>query len=93
MSWLSLAASLLRDAMSSEPSPPPVRAPSEIPPDVAGIVDYVNNLRAETEKNFGTVAQMLQAQNEQLPFKPSGDGIMVLRPHSLSWPSPLLQHI
>src|SRR5260370_37854769 len=66
MSWLSLAAGLLRDAITSEGSSTPAREQSQIPPDVASIADYVNKLRGDTEKNFETVAQMLRAQNEQL---------------------------
>jgi hypothetical protein len=66
VSWLSFAAGLLRDAMSSDDSSTPVREEPRMPPDLAGIADYVNKLRADTEKNFEAVAAMLRAQNEQL---------------------------
>lgn len=65
MSWLSIAANFLRDAMGSdEPSAPPQETAP--PADIAGVIAYVNRLREDTEKNFGTAAQMLRAQNEQL---------------------------
>ena len=65
MSWLSIAASFLRDAMSSdEPSAPPQETAA--PADIASVIAYVNRLRADTEKNFDTAAQMLRAQNDQL---------------------------
>ena len=64
MSWLSIAASFLRDAMGSdEPSAPPETA---VPADIASVVDYVNRLRIDTEKNFETAAHLLRVQNEQL---------------------------
>jgi hypothetical protein len=64
MSWLSLAAGLLRDAMSADDSSAPVREQSQVPPDVASLANYVNKLRADTEVNFQTAAGLLREQNE-----------------------------
>ena len=66
MSWLSIAANFLRDAMSSDEPSAPVQADPQSPADIAKLIEYVNRLRADTEKNFETAAQMLRAQNEQL---------------------------
>jgi hypothetical protein len=66
MNWLSIAASLLRDAISSDDSS---AQPQENPPppeDIAGMMHLLNRHRAETQKNFEALVQMLRAQNEQL---------------------------
>jgi len=64
MSWLNIAASFLRDAMSSsEPEPKPEG--SHLPADVAGLAETIGRLRSETTQNFEAVAQMLKAQNER----------------------------
>ena len=64
MSWLNIAASFLRDAMSSsEPEPKPEE--SHLPADVAGLAETIGRLRSETTQNFEAVAQMLKAQNER----------------------------
>jgi hypothetical protein len=65
MSWLRIAADLLRDAMSSSSeSPEPVQ---EAPPpaDISGVIGILNQHRSEIDKNFKTVVQMLNAQNER----------------------------
>ena len=65
MSWLRIAADLLRDAMSSqsEPSEPVQEAPP--PADISGVIGLLNRHRSEIDKNFATVAEMLKAQNER----------------------------
>src|SRR3954464_13874538 len=66
MNWLSIAASLLREAITSDDSSaqPPENPPA--PEDIAGMVGLLSRHRAETQANFETLAQMLRAQNEQL---------------------------
>jgi len=65
MSWLTIAAGLLRDAMSA-PSEPPAPVQDAPPPaDISGVMGILNRHRYEIDKNFETVAQMLNAQNEQ----------------------------
>jgi hypothetical protein len=62
MSWLRIAADLLRDAMSSSNEPPePVQ---EVPPptDIPGVIGILNRHRSEIDKNFKTVVEMLNAQ-------------------------------
>jgi hypothetical protein len=65
MSWLRIAADLLRDAMSSssEPTEPVQEAP--LPADISGVIGILNRHRSEIDKNFKTVAEMLHAQNER----------------------------
>ena len=65
MSWLSIAAGFLRDAMSSDDAGPKPQSDSPPSADIAGIVEYVNRHRAETGKNFEAVARVLREQNEQ----------------------------
>lgn len=65
MSWLSIAANLLRDAMSSSNEPPePVQ---EVPPpaDISGVIGLLNRHRSEIDKNFEAVVGMLNAQKER----------------------------
>lgn len=66
MSWLSIAAGLLRDAMSSssEPAEPVPQAPP--PTNIAEVTELLNRHRAEIDKNFEAVAAMLNAQNNRL---------------------------
>jgi len=64
MSWLNIAASLLRDAMtSSEPERTPEE--SHLPADVASLAETLGRFRNETNQNFEAIAQMLKAQNER----------------------------
>jgi hypothetical protein len=65
MSWLRIAADLLRDAMSSssEPTEPVTEAPP--PADISGVIGILNRHRSEIDKNFETVGEMLNAQNER----------------------------
>jgi hypothetical protein len=66
MSWLQLAAGLIRDAMNSGESTEPAQGTTPAPPaDISGIVDLIDRHRAEIDKNFETVAAMLNVQNEQ----------------------------
>jgi len=63
MSWLSLAAGLLRDAMSSEPAPKQADSQPIAAQTVDDLVGLLNQHRAEIERNFNSVAQALAALN------------------------------
>jgi len=65
MSWLSIAAGLIRDAMSSsnEPAEPVQQAPP--PTNIAEVTDLLNRHRAEIDRNFEAVIAMLNAQNDR----------------------------
>ena len=65
MSWLSIAAGLLREAMSSpsEPVEPVQQAPP--PANISEVMDLLNRQRSEIDKNFEAVAAMLNAQNNR----------------------------
>jgi hypothetical protein len=66
MSWFQLAAGLIRDAMNSGESTAPAQETIPLPPaDIAGIVNLIDHHRAEIDKNFQTVAAMLNAQNQE----------------------------
>jgi hypothetical protein len=66
MSWLSIAAGFLRDAMSSEPAPKQADPPIA-PQTLDDLVGLLNQHRAEIDRNFNAVAQALAALNaEQL---------------------------
>src|SRR5882762_9013753 len=64
MSWLRIAADLLRDAMSSSSE---AAAVEEAPPpsDISGVIGILNRHRSEIDKNFKTVAEMLNAQTQR----------------------------
>jgi hypothetical protein len=64
MSWLRIAADLLRGAMSSsEPAEPVQEAPP--PSDISGVIGLLNRHRTEIDKNLVTVVEMLNVQNER----------------------------
>ncbi len=64
MSWLRIAADLLRDAMtSSEPAAPVEQGPP--PADMPQMVDLLNRHRAEIDKNFEAVVGMLNSQKDR----------------------------
>ena len=65
MSWFKIAADLIRDAMSSGESSEQPQADPVPPADIAGLIGFVNRHRAEIDKNFEIVAQMLKVQNER----------------------------
>jgi len=66
MSWFQLAAGLIREAMNSGESTEPAQRTTPLPPaDISGIVDLIDHHRAEIDKNFETVAAMLNVQNAQ----------------------------
>ena len=67
MSWLRIAADLLRDAMSSS-SEPAAAEPAQdapLPGDIAGVIGILNRHRSEIDQNFKAVAAMLNAQNQE----------------------------
>ncbi len=64
MSWLNIAASFLRDAMSSS-EPEQKAEESHLPADVASLAEAVGRFRSETHQNFEAIGQMLKAQNER----------------------------
>ena len=63
MSWLSIAAGFLRDAMSSEPSPKQADSTPIAPQTLDDLVGLLNQHRAEIDRNFDAVAQALAALN------------------------------
>jgi hypothetical protein len=65
MTWIRIAADLLREAMSSPApqSPPPAEeAPAA---GLDGVVGLLNRHRTEIDKNVEMVVQMLNAQNDR----------------------------
>jgi len=64
MSWLRIAADLLRDAMSSSSEPPAPVQEAPPPADISGVMGILNRHRSEIDKNFQIVAEMLNTQNE-----------------------------
>ena len=64
MSWLRIAADLLRDAMSSSSEPPAPVQDAPPPADISGVMGILNRHRSEIDKNFQIVAEMLNTQNE-----------------------------
>ena len=65
MNWLTLAAGLLRDAMSSSSEPPAAVQDAPPPADISGVMRILNQHRSEIDKNFEAVAGMLNALNER----------------------------
>ena len=65
MSWLQLAAGLIRDAMHSGESAEPVERMPLPPTDISDIVKLIGHHRAQIDKNFETVVTMLNEQNER----------------------------
>jgi len=64
MRRLRIAADLLREAMNSSSEPEPVQE-APLPVDISGVIGILNRDRSEIDKNFKTVAEMLNAQNER----------------------------
>jgi hypothetical protein len=65
VSWLRIAADLLRDAMNSSSEPPEPVQEAPLPTDISGVIGILNRHRSEIDKNFKTVAEMLNAQHER----------------------------
>jgi hypothetical protein len=63
MSWLSIAAGFLRDAMSSEPAPKQADLLPIAPQTLDDLVGLLNQHRVEIDRNFDAVAQALAALN------------------------------
>jgi hypothetical protein len=66
VSWFRIAAELIRGAMGagdSQPSPPKSEGPP--PEDISGLVDLIDQHRAEVNRGFDAVSQMIQAQNQR----------------------------
>jgi hypothetical protein len=63
MGWLNIAASFLRDAMTSN-DPEPRTEETQLPADLASLAEAFGRFRSETSQNFEAVAQMLKTQNE-----------------------------
>ena len=51
--------------MSSGESAPPPKAELPPPEDVNGLIDLMNQHRAEVNRGFDAVSQMIQAQNQR----------------------------
>jgi hypothetical protein len=65
MSWLQIAASLIRGAMNSPRPQPQVRVDPQTEEEITGLTDLVNRHRTETDRRFDAVSQALQAQNQR----------------------------
>jgi hypothetical protein len=65
MSWLRIAADLLRDAISSPSEPPTLVEQAPPPADISQVVDLLNRHRAEIDKNFEAVVGMLESQKKR----------------------------
>ena len=64
MSWIRIASDLIREAISVSNEASESK-PQEAPPPPADIVGLLHRHRVEIDKNFETVVQMLNAQNER----------------------------
>ena len=62
MSWIRIAADLLRDAMSSSPTEP-AQEPPPPPVDIAGVTSLIAQHRGEIDRNLTTIVNMVNAQN------------------------------
>jgi hypothetical protein len=65
MSWLRIAAGLLRDAMSSSSEVPEHVQEAPPPADISAVMGIMNRHRSEIDKNFETVGEILNAQSER----------------------------
>ena len=65
MSWIRLAAELIRGAMSSGDNRPSPVADLPPPDNLQGVVDLVKQYRAEVDRGFGAVSQMIQEQEQR----------------------------
>ena len=66
VSWITIAAELIRGAMSSRPSPPPPKTNTPPPQaEINGLVDLIERHRAEVNHGFDAVSQMVQAQQQR----------------------------
>jgi hypothetical protein len=65
VSWIRIAAELIRGAMSSGDSRQ--LAPVDTPPpeDLQGVVDLVKRYRAEVDRGFDAVSQLIQEQEQR----------------------------
>ena len=64
MSWLNLAAELVRGAMSArEPRIP--KGQENLPEDVAGLTELVQRYRSEVDRGFDALTQGMEAQNQR----------------------------
>src|SRR5262245_43200499 len=63
MSWIRIAADLLRDAMSSSPTTEPVQEPVPPPVDIAGVTSLIAQHRVEIDRNLTTIVDMINTQN------------------------------
>jgi len=67
VSWINIAAELIRGAMRSRPRPPPPKSSPPPPPqaDLNGLIDLIERHRAEVNHGFDAVSQMVQAQQQR----------------------------
>src|SRR5688572_5435047 len=64
MSWLNIAAELVRGAMSARQALPP-RGQESLPEDVAGLTELVQRYRSEVDRGFDALTQAMEEQNER----------------------------
>lgn len=62
MSWLNIAAELVRGAMSAREVRPPKRL-ENLPEDVAGLTELVQRYRSEVDRGFDALTQAMEEQN------------------------------
>src|SRR5262245_2106165 len=64
MSWLRIAAELVRGAMTNrEPRPPTPQG--DLPSSASGLLDLVQRYRSEVDHGLAAVSQAIQDQNER----------------------------
>jgi hypothetical protein len=64
MSWWSIAAELVKGAMSAREVRPP-RPPAELPPNGANIAELIQRYRAEVDRGFEALSLTIREQNER----------------------------
>ena len=64
MSWLNIAAELVRGAMSAR-EVRPSKGHENLPQDVAGLTELVQRYRVEVDRGFDALTRALEEQNER----------------------------
>jgi hypothetical protein len=65
MSWLRIAADLIRSAINPSESRPEPQGELPAPEDINGVIDLFNRHRADVHRGFDAVSKMIQAQNTE----------------------------
>jgi len=64
MSWWSIAAELVKGAMSVSQTRPP-RLPEELPPNGLNLAELLQRYREQVDRGFDAISQTVQEQNQQ----------------------------